>query len=63
MLQHSSGSMAHQAFMQRDVLQNAAGEEPDVFLYCKSHLRPGASVPEPETLEPIHVTGEPSKHT
>jgi hypothetical protein len=39
-------------------LQNAAGEEPDVFLYCKSHLRPGASVPEPEALEPFPVSGK-----
>ena len=43
-------------------LQNAAGEEADVFLYCKSHLRPGASVPEPEALEPFPVTGEPFRH-
>lgn len=29
-----------------------------MFLYCKSHLRTGGSVPEAETLEPIHVDGE-----
>lgn len=29
-----------------------------MFLYCKSHLRTGGSVPEAESLEPIHVDGE-----
>lgn len=38
--------------------QDEVGVARDVFLYCKSDLRPGASVPEPETLPRISVDGE-----
>ena len=30
----------------------------DVFLYCKAHLRSGATLPPPQQLTPFNIDGE-----
>lgn len=48
----------HSKCLSVQLVQDEAGVARDVFLYCKSHLRPGAAVPEPETLPASHIDGE-----